>query len=91
GNPAQVNAGMCVAYMVISALGIVVFFHANDWPVGLLFIGLFLVYFSDFFASLKIDLGLRALGLFHLLTGAWLMYLMFATTVDFAIGFHWRT
>lgn len=90
GNPPPANAGMCVAYMVISALGIVVFFHAGDWPVGLLFIGLFLIYFSDFFASLKIPLGVRALGLVHCLTGAWLMYLMFATTVDFAIGFHWR-
>lgn len=90
GNPPPANAGMCVAYMVISALGIVVFFHAGDWPVGLLFIGLFLIYFSDFFASLKVPLGVRALGLVHLLTGAWLMYLMFATTVDFAIGFHWR-
>ncbi|MGH8327651.1 MAG: hypothetical protein ACRET2_12900 [Steroidobacteraceae bacterium] len=90
GNPPQANTGMCVSYMVISALGIVVFFHASDWPVGLLFIGLFLIYLSDFFASLKVALGVRALGLFHLLTGAWLMYLMFATTVDFAIGFHWR-
>jgi len=30
------------------------------------------------------------LGLFHLLTGGWLMYLAFATVVDFAINYSWR-
>lgn len=51
GNDARPNAGMSVAYMVISAMGATVFFHAADWPVGLLFLGLFAIYFSDFFAS----------------------------------------
>jgi hypothetical protein len=45
------NAGMAVAFTMISALGIVVFFKASDWPVGLLFIGLTLIYVSDTFAS----------------------------------------
>jgi hypothetical protein len=90
GNDPRPNAGMCIAYMTISALGALVFFKASDWPVGLLFLGLFAIYFSDLFASLRITLGERALGLFHTLTGLWLMYLMFATTVDFAIGYHWR-
>jgi hypothetical protein len=30
------------------------------------------------------------LGLFHLATGGWLMYLAYAVTVDFALGYHWR-
>jgi hypothetical protein len=34
-------------------------------------------------------LGERALGFFHLGTGVWLMYLMFAVTVNTALGFHW--
>lgn len=90
GNDPRPNAGMSVAYMVISALGATVFFYKGiDVPVGLLFVGLFLIYFSDFFASLKIQLGLRSLGFWHLATGGWLMYLMFATTVNFALGFHW--
>jgi hypothetical protein len=48
GNSARPNAGMCVAYSVISALGAVVFFHASDWPVGLLFLGLLAIYICDF-------------------------------------------
>lgn len=90
GNDPRTNAGMCVAYMVISAMGATVFFKVGDWPVGLLFLGLFAVYFSDFFAAIGLKLGERALGFFHLTTGGWLMYLAYAVAVDFAIGYHWR-
>jgi len=90
GNDARTNAGMCVAFMVISAMGATVFFHVGDWPVGLLFLGLFAVYLADFFAAIGLKLAERLLGLFHVLTGLWLMYLAYAVTVDFAIGFHWR-
>ncbi|MGH3069865.1 MAG: hypothetical protein ACRDND_27725 [Streptosporangiaceae bacterium] len=90
GNDARPNAGMCVAYSVISAMGAVVFFKAGDWPVGLLFLGLLAIYISDFFAALKIKIGERALGFFHLATGGWLMYLTFAVAVDFSIAYHWR-
>jgi hypothetical protein len=87
---ARVNAGMCVAFTIISALGIVVFFnHASyDAPVAGLFIGLTCIYVSDFFASLGVKLGTRALGFFHLGTGGWLMYLTFATALNFSSGFH---
>jgi hypothetical protein len=78
GNDARPNAGMSVAFMVISAMGATVFFKASDWPVGLFFVGLFTAYFSEFFASIGIKLGERALGLFHLATGGWLMYLAYA-------------
>jgi hypothetical protein len=91
GNDARPQAGMCVAFMVISAMGATVFFGVGDWPVGLLFLGLFGVYFFDFFASVGVKLGERALGLFHLATGLWLMYLAYAVTVDFALGYTWRT
>jgi len=93
GNDPRPNAGMSVAFMVISALGATVFFQTSpivDWPVGALFVGLFLIYFSDFFASIGVGLGERALGLFHLLVGIWLMYLTFAVAVDFSLGFHWK-
>lgn len=90
GNDARPNAGMCVAYAIISALGAVVFFKVGDWPVGLLFLGLLAIYISDFFAAFKIALGERALGFFHLATGGWLMYLTFAVAVNFSIGYHWR-
>jgi hypothetical protein len=90
GNDPRINAGMSVAFMVLSALGATVFFHVGDWPVGLLFLGLFGVYFSEFFASIGIGIGERLLGLFHVLTGLWLMYLTYGVVVDFALGFHWK-
>lgn len=93
GNDPRPNAGMTVAFMVISALGATVFFQTapvRDWPVGALFVGLFAVYFVDFFASIGLKLGERALGLIHILVGIWLMYLTFAVAVDFALGFHWK-
>jgi hypothetical protein len=90
GSDPRPNAGMCVAFMVVSAMGATVFFKVADWPVGLLFLGLFAIYFFDFFAAVGLRIGERLLGLFHLLTGGWLMYLAFATAVDFAIGYSWR-
>jgi hypothetical protein len=90
GNDPRPNAGMSVAYMVISAMGATVFFRTGDWPVGLLFLGLFVIYFSDFFAAFGVKLAERALGLFHLVTGCWLMYLAFAVAVDFSLGYTWR-
>jgi hypothetical protein len=91
GSDPRPNAGMSVAFMIISAMGATVFFKVGDWPVGLLFLGLFAIYFSDFFASVGLGLGERALGFFHIVTGLWLMYLAYAVAVDFAIGYHWRT
>lgn len=105
------NAGMCIAYALLSALGIVIFFKGSDAPVAGLFIGLTLIYISDFFASLLPappapaaaageaapagpaqrrnplgELGERGLGFFHLGTGLWLMYLTWATALNFSNG-----
>ncbi len=119
-SDARPSAGMCIAYLLISILGIVAFFKGGDKPVGGLFIGLTCIYAADFFASLFPTppapaaaaagaagpagsgspagralqrhplgtLGERALGFFHLGTGFWLMYLTWATTLNFANGFH---
>lgn len=84
----RVNVGMCIAFLLISILGIIAFFGAGDNPVGGLFIGLTCVYAADLFASLKPDLpgigamGERALGFFHITVGFWLMYLMFAVVLN---------
>ena len=83
------NAGLSVAYLVLSAMGVTVFFTVGDWPVGLVFAGLLAVYVSEFFVSVGVGLAERALGLFRIATGAWLMYLAFAVTVDFALAYHW--
>lgn len=91
GNDPRPNAGMSVAFMVVSAMGALVFFTGGDWPVGVLFVGLFLVYFADFFVAVGVSAAERLLGLVHVATGAWLMYLAFAVAVDFSIGYHWPT
>lgn len=90
---ARANIGMAAAFLLISILGIIVFFKAGDAPVGGLFIGLTCVYASEFLATLGPDVprlsqpGTRALGFFHLGTGAWLMYLMFATVLNFVLKY----
>lgn len=89
GNDPRPNAGMSVAFMVLSALGATVFFSGGAWPVGLLFILLFLVYLLDFFLAVGVKAAERLLGLVHIVTGVWLMYLTFAVTVNTALGFSW--
>lgn len=71
-SDARPNAFMCVAFFCLSLLGVIVFFHASDNPVGGLFIGLMCVYAADFFASLRVPIAERFLGFFHLGTGLWL-------------------
>jgi hypothetical protein len=102
GGDPRPNEFMAVAFTVLSGLGTVVFFKADDWPVGLLFIGLTCVYVSEFFASLFVlprsratagptrlnAWGERALGFSRLVTGAWLMYLTVAATLNAASGTH---
>jgi hypothetical protein len=99
GTDARPNGYMSIPFIIISVLGLTVFFDAGDWPVGLLFCGLTAVYVSEFFASFRIlarpmgagreplNLGEKALGLVHIVTGLWLMYLTFATVLNFASGF----
>jgi hypothetical protein len=91
GNDPRPNAGLSVAFLVISAMGATVFFTVGDWPVGLVFVGLLGVYVSEFFASVGVKRAERALGLFRVATGLWLMYVAYAVTVDFALGYHWTT
>jgi hypothetical protein len=100
GYDPRPNGYMSIPFIVISVLGLTVFFHAGAWPVGLLFTGLTLVYIAEFFASFKIGVkvgadgqestntGETALGLAHIVVGLWLMYLTVATTLNIASGFH---
>jgi hypothetical protein len=93
GADARANIGMTVAFLLISILGVVVFFKAGDDPVGGLFIGLTCVYVSEFFATLGPDVprlsqpGGKALGFFHLGTGLWLMYLVWAVALNFVLKY----
>jgi hypothetical protein len=121
GNDNRPDGLMSIPFTIISVLGVVVFFAAGAWPVGVLFVGLTGVYISKFFASLRIGArtapppslnraatsevpsgtlgasrapvaslinpGERVLGFFHIVTGLWLMYLTFATTLDISLKF----
>ena len=91
---------MAIPFMVLSAVGAVVFFGAHDNPVGGLFAGLFAVYVCEFFASLRLpsaslrtgggstEIWGRALGLVHIVVGLWLMYLTIAAALNLARGFN---
>jgi hypothetical protein len=92
GDP-RPNALMSIPFMVISALGAIVFFGAHDNPVAALFCGLFAVYVTEFFASLRPGseisaMGERALGFVHIVVGMWLMYLTVAAGLNIARGFN---
>jgi hypothetical protein len=93
GADSRVNVGLCVAFLLISILGIIVFFNVGDQPVGGVFIGLACVYAAEFFASLKPDLprlggvAERVLGFFRLGTAFWLMYLVFAVALNFVLKY----
>ncbi len=103
GGDPRPNEFMAVTFALISVLGMIVFFHAGDWPVGLVFTGLVLVYLCELCANAftptgtgsRIQalntFGLQALGYSRLLTGAWLMYMTFSVTLDATSGFHLPT
>ena len=100
GAYARPNGFMSIPFVIISVLGLTVFYRAGGWPVGVLFTGLALVYVAEFFASFKLgvtvgadgeestNVGEKALGVVHVVVGAWLMYLTVATTLDITSGFH---
>jgi hypothetical protein len=88
GGDPRPNAFMSIPFFVLSVLGAVVFFGASDNPVGGLFVGLAVVYFCDFFASLGHPRWERLLGLAHTATGLWLMYLTTAAVLNMARGFN---
>jgi hypothetical protein len=90
GDP-RPNAFMAIPFIVLSVVGAVVFFGADDNPVAALFVGLAAVYVCEFFASLG-SARLRSagwerlLGLVHIAVGLWLMYLTTAALLNFSRG-----
>src|SRR3954453_3801802 len=87
GGDPRPNAFMAIPFFVLSAVGAIVFFGADDNPVGALFVGLTAVYVCEFFASQGRFLWERLLGLAHIVTGAWQMYLTVAAVLNFSRGF----
>ena len=84
------DAWMAIAFFALSVLGAIVFFAASDVPVAILFIGLSLIYLSEFpYRFGFFAMGGRFVALFQVLTGLWLMYLTWSTVVNFALGWKW--
>jgi hypothetical protein len=93
GGDPRPNAFMAIPFMVLSAVGSIVFFGASDAPVGALFAGLFAVYVCEFFSSLGLPSipsapWVKLLGFVHIVVGLWLMYLTTAAALNFSRGFH---
>src|ERR1700677_2662823 len=90
----RIQLGMSIGFIALSVLGIIVFLGAHDNPVAGVFIGLTGVYIAELLLSLKPDFpklgdfAERLLGIFHLGTGLWLLYLVFAVTLDFTLQYH---
>lgn len=87
-NDSRPNAGMSVAFTILSVLGMWVFFADDAWPVGVLFAGLTAVYVTDFVNSIGVSWGLKSHGVAHLATGIWLMYLTFSTTLNITLDYN---
>jgi hypothetical protein len=86
GGDGRPNALMAIPFLILSILGAAVFFGNDDNPVGVLFVGLSLVYICEFFASLGLRRGERALGLAHIATGVWAIYLTVAVVLNTTRG-----
>jgi hypothetical protein len=84
------EAWMSIAFALLGILGAIVFFTAGDAPVGILFVGLSLVYLTEIPTRFDVwPSGERIIGLWQVLTGAWLIYLTYGVTLNFALGAHW--
>jgi hypothetical protein len=84
------EAWMAISFTLLSILGVMVFFSAGDGPVGILFVGLTLVYATEIPTNFGIlPNGRRVIGLWQMLTGVWLMYLTYGVVMNLALGKHW--
>ena len=88
---ASPDGWMAIPFLALSALGAIVFFHVSDWPVGVLFVGLSLVYLTEVVARLgRVAAANRGVAFWQFVTGIWLMYLTYATVLNLALGFSWK-
>jgi len=83
GSSAAPDGWMAIPFLIISILGVVVFYLANDIPVAIVFVGLSLIYLSEI-PSRFLSSGFfgKLVGLWQGLTGLWLMYMTIATVLN---------
>ncbi|HEU0002281.1 MAG TPA: hypothetical protein VFQ36_15365 [Ktedonobacteraceae bacterium] len=90
GSSGLPDGWMAIAFFLLSALGVVIFIAASDVPVAIVFIGLSLIYLSEFpFRFGILPMGGRLVAVWQLLTGIWLMYLTWAVAVNISLGWKW--
>jgi hypothetical protein len=90
GSSVVPEGWMAIPFSVLGLLGATVFFGAGDAPVGILFVGLTLVYLTEIPTNFGVFAGGRRLiGLWQFLTGIWLIYLTCGVTMNLALGAHW--
>ena len=77
---------MALGYIVLSVLGAIVFFiEGRDVPVAILFVLLSVIYLIEAPTKLGFlgrELGEKAIAWTQVVTGAWLLYLTFAYTLN---------
>jgi hypothetical protein len=83
------EAWMAIAIIIISVLGLIVFWAVGDIPVALIFLGLVAVYVCDALWKFGIVKSSKPLGFCHMITGVWLMYCTYAATFNTVLGAHW--
>jgi hypothetical protein len=90
GSSAVPEGWMAIPFSALGVLGALVFFAAGDAPVGIVFIGLTLVYLTEIPTNFGLfPGGRRLIGLWQLLTAMWLTYLTYGVTMNTALGAHW--
>ena len=86
-NARQDRSPIAAAFLFLSILGVDVFRRSGDIPVMIIFVGLTLIYATEIPTRLlSWNLGVRVIGLFQFVTGIWLLYCMYAMTVNLALG-----
>ena len=81
---------MAIPFPFLGVLGASVFFAAGDAPVGILFIGLGLIYLTEIPTNFGVfNGGRRLIGFWQIITGVWLLYLTYGVTMNLALGKHW--
>lgn len=85
-SSAEPDAWMAIPYFLLSVLGVVVFFGANDIPVAIVFIGLSLIYLTEApFRFGVFPAGGRLVAIWQLLTGLWLMYMTYGVALNLTL------
>jgi hypothetical protein len=87
GSSSAPDGWMAIAFLFLSVLGADVFFRSGDVPVTLVFVGLTLIYLVEIPTRfLSWNTGGRVVGLLQLVTGIWLMYCTYTTTIQLALA-----